>query len=91
MLTFHLIQMRAPTRWRNPRYLLASLSNREKRRRKCLILPMKHSTRWRSRYRCESYERGLMRLDRGGMTGTAPLAVIEARNRSESYARSAIT
>ena len=28
----------------------------------------------------ESYERGLMRLDRGGMTGTA-LVAIDARNR----------
>ena len=30
VLTFHLSHMRAPTKWRNPRYLLASLSNREK-------------------------------------------------------------
>ena len=50
---------------------MASLSYLEKMRR-LLILLMKHSTRWRSLYRWASYSRGVFRLDRGGMTGTAP-------------------
>ena len=52
---------------------------------------MKHSTRWRSLYKCASYERGCLRLERGGVTATMPLSEMCWRNPFESYPLSAIT
>ena len=55
------------------RMLLVSLP-RSERAPPLIFLPMKHSTRWRSRYKWSSYERGCLRLERGGMTAAMPMS-----------------